>query len=78
MDQAADEPATVSSRGQESDPEESHGLPPDEEGSNDPEGTQPAEGDPETAGDERDDIIKKLREENAAARVGPSISMCGS
>ena len=32
------------------------------------EGTQPAEGEPEAPEDERDDIIKKLREENAAAR----------
>ena len=51
------------------DPGESDGLDPDEGSSNDPEGAPPADDDPEATGDERDDIIKKLREENAAARI---------
>ena len=43
------------SKGLEGDPESCHGLHPDEEGSNDPEGTQTAEDDPDTPEDERDD-----------------------
>ena len=61
--------ATFASPGQESDPESFRGIRTDDEGLEPQEGTQPAEGDSETPEDERDDIIKKLREEIAAARI---------